>query len=255
MTDLIHYFAANGIGRDFVVGDIHGCFSVFERALAKLEFEPTRDRVFCVGDLVDRGPESPRAFEFATADWFFTVRGNHEQMGVAAEAGGPEQTDARKHWYMNGGDWFDTLASDERARFVSLFDALPYLIEVELVDGQRAAIVHADVVEDDWWATRALVAREPGPAALADLVWSRDRVALLSADECAERGSIAVTGTDVIYFGHTPLNSPMASANTRWIDTGAVFGNALTIAELGPRGDVWAFDRETGDMTIGWITV
>jgi hypothetical protein len=49
---------ANTAGRDFVCGDIHGCFDELDAALAKLQFDPAVDRLISVGDLVDRGPRS-----------------------------------------------------------------------------------------------------------------------------------------------------------------------------------------------------
>ena len=51
-------FAQNTVGRDFAVGDIHGCFTELQRGLEAIGFDPSTDRLFSVGDLVDRGPES-----------------------------------------------------------------------------------------------------------------------------------------------------------------------------------------------------
>ncbi|WP_261986408.1 metallophosphoesterase, partial [Enterococcus faecium] len=57
MTKFVKHFGPNSIGRDFAVGDIHGCFSRLNSALNTIEFDPSKDRLFSVGDLVDRGPE------------------------------------------------------------------------------------------------------------------------------------------------------------------------------------------------------
>ncbi len=51
-----HAVGLNQAGRDFVVGDVHGCFRTLECALLEIEFDPSRDRLFGVGDLVNRGP-------------------------------------------------------------------------------------------------------------------------------------------------------------------------------------------------------
>ena len=45
-------------GRDFVVGDVHGCFRTVENALRRVGFDPGCDRLFSVGGLVNRGPNS-----------------------------------------------------------------------------------------------------------------------------------------------------------------------------------------------------
>ena len=54
----------NLLGRDFAVGDIHGCFSLLEDVLEAVSFNPSADRVICGGDLVNRGPNSNRALDF-----------------------------------------------------------------------------------------------------------------------------------------------------------------------------------------------
>ena len=54
-------FVLNESGRDFVVGDVHGCFRTLERALSVIAFDPNLDRLFGVGDLVNRGPHSEEA--------------------------------------------------------------------------------------------------------------------------------------------------------------------------------------------------
>lgn len=74
----------NRSGRDFVCGDIHGCFGALNSALCAHDFQPDRDRLFSVGDLVDRGPDSPSAFSWLDKPWFFAVRGNHEEMALDA---------------------------------------------------------------------------------------------------------------------------------------------------------------------------
>ena len=48
-------------GRDLVVGDVHGCFRTLDGALCELRFDTDSDRLFGVGDLVDRGPHSAEA--------------------------------------------------------------------------------------------------------------------------------------------------------------------------------------------------
>ena len=47
-----------GRGRDFAVSDIHGCFSHLSRSLKSIGSDASVDRLFSVGDLVDRGTES-----------------------------------------------------------------------------------------------------------------------------------------------------------------------------------------------------
>ena len=75
----IERVARNRAGRDFVAGDIHGCFRTLERCLVKVRFDRGRDRLFSVGNLVNRGPYSLDAVDWLTGGRFAgAVAGNHE---------------------------------------------------------------------------------------------------------------------------------------------------------------------------------
>ena len=66
------------IPRDIVVGDVHGCFRTLERALGEIVFEPARDRLFGVGDLVNRGPHSADALKWLESRFEAVTLGNHD---------------------------------------------------------------------------------------------------------------------------------------------------------------------------------
>lgn len=73
----------NEKGRDFFVGDIHGTFHVLDQAIKAIGFDKTKDRLFCTGDLFDRGPFEHRVMEFLGQPWFFCIMGNHDQFMVS----------------------------------------------------------------------------------------------------------------------------------------------------------------------------
>ena len=77
-VDRVKHFALNTAGRDFVVGDIHDCFSELQAKLDNLDFDEDVDRLFSVGDLIDRGAESRRSLEWLDKPWFHAVRGTRE---------------------------------------------------------------------------------------------------------------------------------------------------------------------------------
>ena len=74
----IQRFARNTQGRDLVVGDLHGMRDELLRQLERVGFDDKADRVFCVGDLVDRGPHSQACVELLDEPWFHSVMGNHD---------------------------------------------------------------------------------------------------------------------------------------------------------------------------------
>ena len=73
----------------WVVGDVQGCFSTFEALLGRLEFRPGRDRLWFVGDLVNRGPDSLGMLRWAYRhrDSLVCVLGNHDLHLLAQREG------------------------------------------------------------------------------------------------------------------------------------------------------------------------
>ena len=64
----------------YCIGDLQGCFSPFQRLLEKIDFSPSRDTLFLLGDLVNRGPDSLGVLRCLTAlgDSAQCVLGNHD---------------------------------------------------------------------------------------------------------------------------------------------------------------------------------
>lgn len=95
----------------YLIGDLQGCCDAFERLLADIDFSPSRDQLYLLGDLVNRGPASLRTLErvasFGAAAQ--SVLGNHDLhlLAVAAGVRGPGKHDTlqdilqsprREHW-------------------------------------------------------------------------------------------------------------------------------------------------------------
>ena len=57
-------YSANHIGRDFICSDIHGHFTLLEEHLSNIDFDTSKDRLFCLGDLIDRGDESASFIDY-----------------------------------------------------------------------------------------------------------------------------------------------------------------------------------------------
>lgn len=73
----------------YAIGDIQGCFDELEELLRQLRFQRGRDQLWCVGDLVNRGPRSLEVLRFVSSlgDDARIVLGNHELNLMAIAAG------------------------------------------------------------------------------------------------------------------------------------------------------------------------
>lgn len=83
----------------YVVGDIQGCFKTFKALLFHISFNPKKDRLWLVGDLVNRGPHSLETLRFAAHQKkLISVLGNHDLYCLARFFGllKPEELDTLK---------------------------------------------------------------------------------------------------------------------------------------------------------------
>lgn len=238
MNSLFRRIPANPYGRDFAVGDIHGHFELLDRLLDGIGFDPDRDRLFSLGDLVDRGPESPRAAEFLDREWFHAIRGNHEQMllDAVAEAAGETEGGATALWRLNGGGWFFERPAAERAALCERVAALPVAMEVR-VGNDAVGLVHGELPDRDWrgFADGLVQSGDDAPVVSREIaVWGRSsaRAALRWLQVGSAGAAMAMAGIDRVLFGHTPMPCPIAWGNSRWLDTGAGHGGPLTLMSL-----------------------
>ncbi len=137
-----HHYETNTIGRDFIVGDIQGCYDELMGALAGVKFDKTKDRLFCVGDLIDRGPKSFECANLIYEPWCHSTLGNHELMMVRSRL----KNDANMHgiWIEHGGLWY---VSEEKYVIQDLaksFSDLPLIISIGNGE-KRVNIVHAEL--------------------------------------------------------------------------------------------------------------
>jgi diadenosine tetraphosphatase ApaH/serine/threonine PP2A family protein phosphatase len=209
-------------GRVFAVGDIHGCAAELGVLLDGLDLG-AGDSVVCVGDYVDRGPDSRAVIDMLLAlrarEDLTTVflRGNHEDMCLDFLGRPGRHGEA---WRVNGG--ITTLQSYDIDPYVSGPVAAACLPEThlafleELVPWHTALghlMVHAGIRPGCPFAEQTE----------EDLYWIRD--------EFIHR-SHGLPYT--VVFGHTPQRQVFVDLPYKiGIDTGCVYGGMLTALELG----------------------
>lgn len=195
----------NDAGRDFIVGDLHGCTDALRYLLARVRFVPVCDRLFSVGDLVDRGEHSLDALSLLDFPWFFAVKGNHEAvMCDVADGVLPQGV-----WDSIGGAWARALSPDTLAWHAARVRALP-LVRVIGDSARRFNVLHAEFFGDD----AALDAADFDEQTCARLVWGRQ----LIGGAVASRVQNGLSST---YCGHTPVAEVTRAGAQTFIDTGA----------------------------------
>ena len=105
------------ISLPYVVGDLHGCYSLLMQELEKVHFNFEKDLLICTGDLVDRGNENLECVSLVSQPWFYCVRGNHEEMCIK----GRDDAWIQDMHAQNGGEWFYLLLTENRMNSVKFF--------------------------------------------------------------------------------------------------------------------------------------
>jgi serine/threonine protein phosphatase 1 len=232
MPSAVLVLPENKKGRDFAVGDIHATFSEFERGLQCVAFDPEKDRVICVGDLINRGPESDRSPAFLAQPWFFCVRGNHEDIFIQNFAPGSGYPKTSPESVAAGFRWTFNAAAEKLADMRSAFLALPLAIEVETSRG-TVGIVHADIPPGMDWQTFKKNLEDGNAATMQTALYSRRRL--------HHQDTGGVPGVGRIFFGHTTQeNGVHRLGNCFYIDTGSCYARrhaqcGLTLIEITAR--------------------
>ena len=215
-----------------VIGDVHGCRAELEVLLGELGYDVGRDpagrpvtahqagrRAVFVGDLVDRGPDTPGVLRLVmgmvAAGDAFCVPGNHESKLLRALRGRDVQV---THGLAES---LAQLAAEPAGFQAEVERFLDGLISHYVLDGGRVVVSHAGLIE-----------RYQGRAS------RRVREFCLYGQTTGETDEYGLPvrypwaedyrGKAMVLYGHTPVPGPEWINNTLCLDTGCVFGGRLT---------------------------
>lgn len=223
-----------------VIGDIHGCLSLLERLLAKL---PNGVPVVCVGDYVDRGPDSLDTLRYLKEHENITcLMGNHEEMllGFLADPG-----KEAGRWLRNGG--LETLAYSGIAHKAGLTsnpetwttDALQTASDL-LVEKMGDALV-------DWLGTRPLIHQSGNIVIVHAALDPKEPIPEFDLQRPVPQTmrqtylwghpdffTTARSDGWWVAHGHTIMHQPVIAEGRISLDTGAYATEVLTGAILSP---------------------
>lgn len=200
------HFGLNTVGRDFFVGDLHGHYSLLMQTLGRIGFDHDCDRLFCTGDLIDRGLQSAECVRLLQEPWFHSVVGNHECMFIV----GRKDPRAKALHIKNGGSWAYEISDMEREELFETIKAEMYLGFT--VDTRRGSVgvVHAQAPVSWHNLTQGIVSNGDWEKHL----WSVDSYNRALTKRCKR-----VMKVSVVVMGHVACDYITTGANQIWIDT------------------------------------
>lgn len=218
-----------------IIGDVHGCAEELIALLGELGYaaklegsgdarravtqQPGGRRAFFVGDLVDRGPNSPDVLrivmDMIERGHALSVIGNHDHKFLRYLKGRDVKL---THGLDRTVEQFAAAGEALRARTLAFLDTLPSHAWLE---GGQLAVAHAGMRE-------SMLGRNFPKA--RDFGLFGDSSGRPAADGLPERFNWAADyrGKTAVVYGHTPVAEPEWLNNTMCIDTGCVFGGRLT---------------------------
>lgn len=199
-------------GRRFVVGDVHGRFDLLKDALRGVNFD-VDDELFLVGDLINRGAYSHKAYKWLTQSNVYSVMGNHEQSLI-------DRYDGKAHNKSMDFSWFDSLSKDEQKMLVNQLRKLPICITLEH-SNKRTVIVHGCIPDNDFSKFR-------------ESLNNNDNTAIDLAIWCSniKSSNQVVKDVDTVYVGHSIVNEVTTKGNYVYIDCGAYKNGSIILVEI-----------------------
>ncbi|WP_329124186.1 polynucleotide kinase-phosphatase [Streptomyces sp. NBC_01465] len=206
-----------------IIGDIHGCRSELDTLLGELGYvdgaHPEGRTAVFVGDLVDRGPDSPgvlrRVMSMVADGNALCVPGNHENKLSRYLKGRNVQ---HTHGLAETIEQLEKESDEFRTEVREFIDGL---VSHYVLDGGKLVVCHAGLPEKYHGRTSGRVRSH---VLYGDTTGETDEFGLPVRYPWAEdyRGRAAVV------YGHTPVPSTSWINNTICLDTGAVFGGKMT---------------------------
>lgn len=198
-------------GNCFIVGDIHGNFSKLATSLDIIGFSPKQgDILICVGDLIDRGPESDQVIQFLNYPFVHSVRGNHEEFAIQwgnKKTQGFTGTDYMK-W---GGKWFIHSPEKQQKQIADRLAELPIAIELQFESHLPVAVVHGNIPLMTSWTEVKEKLKIADPAMIDYLQWDRGVF--------KHERPLRIPDLRALVVGHCYTQEPAIHGNRYYLDT------------------------------------
>lgn len=225
----------------WIVGDIQGCASEFERLLRDIRFDPARDELWCLGDLVNRGPDSRAVVRLWIDVGGRAILGNHEVHVLLAASGRRPRKPEKLRSVRS------LLDAPDAADLLDRLRRLPVMVRLPAVgDGPDVRIVHAGL-HPAWSDLDAVAERLNAGPFDDDRLLGEDLDFAVGVRCCTPDGERSddagppsgcappfrpwdayYRGESLVVHGHWATRGFYRGKRTMGLDSGCVYGGALT---------------------------
>lgn len=158
----------------YVMSDIHGQYAMYRMMLNKIDFKDD-DRLYIIGDAVDRGPYSiPLLLDIMSRENVTFLIGNHEHMMYRTLVN--KDVDEMHSWMLNGGastfEQFAALDKTLRKAVLKWIGSCPLVIPSLSVEGKNYYLAHA--CHTLYPEKDILLYKDAGIQNIEQVVWSRE---------------------------------------------------------------------------------
>lgn len=248
--------------KTYIIGDIHGGYKALIQIMERSPFNPTKDKLICLGDYVDGWPQSAEVVQFlidlenVMKDRLITIKGNHDAWCYdwLLKGSSPDI------WLEQGGK--STVKSYIDSGLITSLDHKKFLglLRLYYVDDQNRGFIHGGFLSEDGLGNEEY---------LADYYWDRNLVskALNLHNMDIRHGNIDKESFrsykhKEVYIGHTSTvfwtikedgiikqakskndccTVPMNVCNIWNLDTGGGYNGKLTIMDIDTK-EYWQSD-------------
>jgi bis(5'-nucleosyl)-tetraphosphatase (symmetrical) len=223
----------------WLVGDIQGCVRELDELLETVRFDPNRDELWCVGDLINRGPDSLATVRLWRDIQGKGVLGNHEVYALCAASGRwPRKQDTLRE-LMEADDCGELL---ESLRQLPALHRLPargapigdvWVVHAGLHPLERdldalAARVNAATHDDDWLESDEVSFMTRVRCCSADGQRSKFDRAPEDCPSPYHPWDALYQGEELVVHGHWAWRGHYRGPRTLGLDSGCVYGGPLT---------------------------
>jgi len=204
----------DGDKRVYVVSDLDANYTNLQDLLDRASFDPKKDRLISLGDVVDRGKDSVQLLQYFKDIGALMVLGNHEH--IMLESLVCQNQEAMRIWLQNGGRWHLDETAEKLQVLCQWLLKQPLSIVLEY-QSHKIGLSHTLPVDWHWDDLP-----DDKLELVSALLWDRERV--------KKRTHISNNGVDFSIHGHNSTQVPFWIANSYHIDT-SYYGRP-TLVEL-----------------------